>query len=293
MAAEIFNEQAGQASRAGTTSRDTSTATAMPAGDDQWIKFTFGTPYTPAIGEILWICVFNTAASPGTDYPNILTATTVNNQQSATATFGFSTANGFTSNGSSLTKIPFLLKCGSNYIGFPFTQQNSGYYTSNTRERGIQITPDEDLTISAWVANVGGTTFSDLRFLADATAPGGSAIHTFDLDSDAGLTTADLLGVRTFSPVTLTGGTTYKITTTLTANTQAPNVYQIEDYSSYSSVFDAWRAHNQYAYPWSVIDDGAGGWTIDKSVSPQGAYMIDEHPAIASSGGGGAIVIGG
>ena len=48
MEAQIFNESA-VATRSGTTSRDTSTATTMASGDDKWIKFTFGTPYTPTV----------------------------------------------------------------------------------------------------------------------------------------------------------------------------------------------------------------------------------------------------
>ena len=72
----IINNESG-ASRAGSTTRATSTATTMPSADDKWIKFTFGTPYTPVVGEVLWFIAYNASASPTVDYPQILTGTTI------------------------------------------------------------------------------------------------------------------------------------------------------------------------------------------------------------------------
>ena len=47
MEAKIYNEHVAIPLSVGATLRATSTATAMPAAVDKWIRFTFGTPYTP------------------------------------------------------------------------------------------------------------------------------------------------------------------------------------------------------------------------------------------------------
>jgi hypothetical protein len=281
MEAAIYNENT--ALRAGTTQRDVSTATAMPAAQDMWVRFTFGTPYTPTVGEILWLVAYNTSAAPTVDFPQILTGTT---HDMGDALFTpFTTTNGFSGNGGAASEMPFVVKQGSAYFGQPFTQRHATFYANNTLERGIQITPTEDVTVCAAVFPLSNT-LSDLRILADATAPGGAALNTFDLDSDANETTADVTGSKWFdSPVTLTGGTTYKATLTFGSATQNPAVLHIEDYASYSAVFDALRANDKLAVPWGVVDDGAGGWTIQKDVCPDLSLIVSDFPAQAAGGG--------
>lgn len=293
MAAEIFNE-GSNAARPGTTSRDTSTTTTMPGAVDKWIKFEFATPYTPAVGEILWLVIYNTSGTPGTDYPGILAATNIaiGPAVSSTGIFAaFQTTNGFTTDGTSIGELPWVVKAGSTYYGQPFTQINSTYYTSNTRQRGIVITPTEDVSVNGVSFKNGVSNYNELKIYADATAPGGSAISTHDLDSDANETTGDICGGKTFAAETLTGGSTYKAALTFSSSSQSPWVVQTEDYSSYSSVFDALRAQDTINVPWSAIDDGASGWTIDKAVSPLIMLHIDDNPAQA--GGGGGPLIGG
>ncbi len=285
MESQIYNENT--ASRAGTTSRDTSTATTMPGAVDKWIKFAFGTPYTPAIGEILWLVAYNTSASPTVDFPGILTSTTAFNVTPADVGYsaGYVTTNGFSGSATASVEIPYVVKCGSNYFGNPFTQFNSSYYTNNTRQRGIVVTPTEDITYNGCYFNNATTAFNELIVYADATAPGGSAIATHDLDSNANATTSDACGASTWAAETLTGGSTYKAIMTFSSNSQLPSVWQIEDYASYSSIFDSLRANDTLGVPWGAIDDGAGGWTIDKAICPALALYVDDNPAQAGGGG--------
>lgn len=289
MEAAIFNENAA-ATQTGSTGRDTSTATVMPAGDDMWIKFTFGTPYTPTVGEILWIVAYNTASAPTTDYPQILGATTAPEAGPGLGGGDFaarphSTTNGFSSAGTARTKMPYVIKQGSNYFGNPFTQTNAAPYTSNQLERGIQFTPTEDVVVSSFANGSTSPNFALARILADATAPGGSALNEYDLDSDANETTNDLCQAKVFdAAVTLSGGTTYKLTVTFSSNTASPQAAQIEDYASYSAMFDTLRAEDVLRTPWSVIDNGAGGWTTNKALWPQLALGIRDFPAIAGGG---------
>ena len=287
MAAEIFNERAAQPSRPGATSRDTSTATTMPAGADQWIKFAFGTPYTPAVGEILWLVASNTAAAPATDYPQIMSLTTglIGDPSGIGPMMGYSTADGFATNGTGAAEMPFVVKQGSNYFSQPFTQRNNAPYTSNTLERGMQITLDEDVVIVGAIFD-SAVAFASLRILADATAPGGTALNSYDLSGVANQTTQDYCGGLIFpTPVTLSGGTTYKVTFTFSAVGTAPAAFQIEDYASYSTMFDTLRGYDTMILPWSVLDDGAGGWTTNKSLAPMIKLIVGSFPAIVGGGG--------
>lgn len=281
MAAEIFNEHATTAARTGSTSRDTSTATVMPAAVDKWIKFTFGTPYTPTVGEVLWLVAYNTSASPAVDYPQILTGTTATLPRVSSASMmamGYTTTGGFTPSGTAATDMPFMIKQGSRYFGNPWTQRNSTYYTNNTRERGVTLTMSEDVIVNGGTFDVAAN-LAALRIMADATAPGGSALNEYDLDSDANETTNDIIGAKCFDAmVRLRGGTTYKLTLTYSGNSQAPAVMQIEDYSTYSSAFDALRAEDTMICPWGVIDNGAGGWTADKAICPEIGLFVSSFP---------------
>jgi hypothetical protein len=291
MQALVLNENSQ--TRPGTTVRATSTATVMPAAVDRWVKFTFGTPYTPAIGEILWLTVHNTSASPTVDFPGILTSTNTYPPQAPLIGYAacILTSNGFTTNGLTASEMPFVLKCGSNYFGSPFTQFVATSYANNQRQRGIVVTSTEDVVVMGVSFNNTSASYDELKIYDNSTAPGATALATYDLDSVANATTADVCGGTTFAPFTLTGGLTYKVVLTFAANATTPGIVQIEDYASYSSVFDALRDNDTIGNPWGCIDDGAGGWTIDKSICPALALYVDDSPAIPSGGGGGGRII--
>jgi hypothetical protein len=286
MQCDIYNENSGYQLRPGSTLRDSSTACTTPSGADKWVKFTFGSPYTPTVGEILWLVVYNTDAAPGTNYPTILVDTTLAAKVIIGAyLFGFSTTNGFSSDGSSKSEVPAVVVQGSVYVGQPFTQCNTTYYSSNTLERGIQFTPmvNVDVVGLMWASSTTTVTYG--RILADSTAPAGTALYSYALGSDTNEVTDERAGGKFFdAPVTLTGGTTYKLTVTFAANYNGLQCNQIEDYSSYSAMFDALRAQDTFTWCWGVIDDGAGGWTIDKAIAPAVGLIISDFPAQASGG---------
>lgn len=301
IAVKIYNEGSNRL-RAGSTelwpaAGGGAATTTMPAAADKWIKVALSVPYTTTVGQILWICMSNGAAAPATDYPNILYTTNMSNllnqQVGYCSILAMYTSSGFSSDGGQAPEMPFVIKHGTIYVGQPWTRHSGTYYTNNQLERGIQFTTTEDVTVGTVEINTGSTAYSDARLLADATAPGGSALYTWDLDSDAGETYADAYGAKTFdTAITLTGGTTYKLTLTYSTNSQLPWVLEIEDYSTYSTVFDTLRGYDTYRHPWGVIDNGSGGWTTDKAICPCLGMKISDFPLQSSGGGGVTATIG-
>lgn len=272
MEAQIYNEGA-TATQPGSTLRDTSTATAMPDAGDKWIKFTFGTPYTPAVGEVIWLVIYNTATIPLTNHPGIMTSTnsyiggsvSVSGVGAATA---YTTTTGFSTAGTAAIEAPFVLKVGDTYIGQPFTQQNV-FFASNTLERGIKFTVPVSTVVSGieFLVNAAYTT---IRILEDSTPPAGAALVSV---TTTGIN--ELIGSVTFAPVTLVAGRSYKCTILYSGAATAPNGMIIEDYTSYSAVFDAIRDQDLFSNAIGVIDNGAGGWTTKKDVSPGISLIVN------------------
>lgn len=283
MEALIYNEGgAGVGYVPGSTLRATSSATVMPDGANKWIKFTFGTPYTPAVGEVLWLIVRNTASAPTTDYPSILIdTTTIPNFPTLPVCNPYRTTAGFSGNGTLSAEMPFVINQDGVYFGQPFTQNVTTPYTNGTLARGMEFSPAEDVEVIGFVGSEGSgsTGWADLKIFDGATGPGGTALHTFSLDADANQLAADIIGGKLFSaPVFLRGGQTYRVVLTVTGATQVPYAAQIEDYSSYSSIFDALRGQSPAHQPWGVIDDGAGGWTQLKNILPGMALLVGRYP---------------
>lgn len=299
MECRIYNEGSNQR-KPGSTLHATSSATTNPSGDDMWVKFAFGTPYNPAIGEILWIVVINTSAAPTTDYPTVLTSTTYYPLESGPAGVDwtqlhcFTNTAGFSTNGTQAPETPCVVKQGSAYFGQPWTQINITYYTSNTLERGMRITCTGDVTVVG-AQFIGVAAYDKFRITLAATIPGaavGAGEVEYDLDASGA---DDLNGCIIFdTPFTLVGGTAYNVTLTFAANSQLPYVLQIEDYSSYSSMFDTLRGYDTSAMPWGIISDGGGtpAWVEDKKICPGIQLIVCDNPAQAGSSGGGPIMGG-
>lgn len=283
---DIYNEHASNSARTGSTSRSSSTSVTLPSGAAGWMKFDTFSNYTPTVGEILWIVIHNTTGTPSSNYINVLTATnTVFAVPTTSIALGHNNTAGFSTNGTTAVEMPFVINHGGTYVGQPFTQRNSR--ASASTEMGFQFTPTEDMKATAWFTSAGGASnYSDLRILADATAPGGSALYTYDLDSDANETTCDVLGAKFFdSEITLSGGTTYKCTVTYGTATTTPSYAEIEDYATYSTMFDTLRGYDLTQNPWMVIDNGAGGWTTYKDRCLDSCLVVVDNPAISSGGG--------
>jgi hypothetical protein len=280
----IYNERSALAAQPGTTVRATSTAftAPVPGTGVGWLKVTFGTPYTPAIGESLWIVLTNTATAPTVDYPNILTGPNTVTGRSNNLV-GYSTLNGFSTAGTSQTKMPCIITIGSGHVGSPITQNTATFYTNNTFKRGIVVTPISNVTIDLWQTSSPLISLTGIQVFLAPALPNSTPLYTYTLGTDTNATTDRLFGSKIFNPtLSLIGGNTYYIVNTLTAATVTPSGGQIEDYSSYSSVFDS--LIDGMSNCASVIDTGSNTWTITNAFIPGITLTPIDFPTAASGG---------
>lgn len=284
MQCDIYNEHATSVLMPGSTLRATSTVTYFPFDAKAWIRFTFSTPYTPAIGEILWFVFYNTSSIPTADYQNILLAhTTTAPLPLSNRAIGFSTTTGFSTNGTQQTEFPFVIVQGSSAFGNPIT---SGVVNppSNTLERGMKFTPPITMNIIGIEWQSGATAALGIKLYSSEGVPGGTPLYSWNLGTDANQNRDELIGAKIFpTPITLTGGTTYLVTLTQASNNANPHLAYIEDYVSYPSLFDQFLDY--FTMCPRIIDNGAGGWTQTNYEFPNIQLIVSDVSA-GSSGGG-------
>jgi len=283
IACDIYNEHATSATQPGSTLRDSATAVTYPAVDDQWIKIEFGTPYTPAVGEVLWFVLYSTAAAPATDFPSILsdtnTSTPLTNRSA-----GFSTINGFTTAGTGESETPHVVKQGDVYFGQPITSLASNF-TSSTRKRGIIVTPPRDVRLfEIESSSAQSTALNGIQIFESSQLPNDTPLHSYSLGSTSGQSRDEIIGAKLLPDLPmLTGGTTYYIVYTFASNTTVPAGGVIEDYSSYSSVFDA--LYDDFSVCGAVQDSGSNTWVISRNFVPNMVATLYDFPASAGGGG--------
>lgn len=287
MRCRVVNESG--ALNCGTTVRATASTVTIPAAGGMWIKAVFATPYTPTLGEMLWIVWDNTSASPTVDYPNIRYSSGatnwVRNSAQAQSPLYFATStNGFTS-GSGRIGAPFFFVQGSQAYGFPWTDGvNTPFSGLTTEARGIVTSVlDVDTPVSWWLAGSGTTLYTGLDIYLSSTAPGGSALHSWNLGTDANQVTDETLGTKRFAEAVLSAGSAYRLVLRATsAGTSAPRGYVIEDYASHSAVIDT--MYNGTTICKATYDNGAGGWTDTGAILPGMFFGSDR--VVAAAGGG-------
>lgn len=278
LAATLIGENTGFVARPATaTTLDTSTAADTPTAGT-WCKITFGTPYTPVVGEILWIVVHKTSGTT-CDIRVGTNAVFFRNNSENIHLVCETTSNGYTTNGGAQLEAPFLIKQGSSYFGQPLTQQAT-VYASNQLERGIKFTSPVTCKLSGFISVAGSTNVASAHLYASSGVPGGTTLNDWDMDSDTGQTTNDAIGAKIFSSdVTLSQGSTYLFTLRFTVNSNFPVVGEIENYASYTTEFDAIRDANPWL-PYSVIDGGAGSFTSQKQYFPGFVLLVSDFPSV-------------
>ena len=280
--ARIYNEQAAQASRPGSTLRATNTAADTPAAN-KWIKITFGTPYSCTKGEILWIVIDNTDGVPATNNWSLWTVLTPNYQTQSVSTLVsaqfYSTTGGFSANGTDCSRTPWMMDHGGVIYGLPYTNGGTTF-ALDTQKKGIKFFPHTSLKIDHIEVSPQDR-LSKLQIYGPGQLPNDTPLHEFNFDTDANQTTNDYLGTKIFDAVTLYAGLEYRLVFTLSLAAVVMNGGSIGDYvgGTYESTIDAIRLDpiNTHTFPIATVDSGSNTWTDDKTHVPGFRVGVSEY----------------
>lgn len=261
---EIRNETAASATQPGTTIRATATnANYGIAAPPKWIRLTFPTPYTPAIGETIWFVVKNMSAAPTVDFFNILGAFNAGpgyislqgNQTSySSATSGFNSA------GTAQSRCPFVVVQGGKSFGFAASILNGSVFATGTSLRGFQITPPVDIEVCGWQTAIPNGLMTGIRIYDNTTPPAGTTYYSYLLGSQANQSRDEIIGAKYFPPIVLNGGVTYNVVTSWSSAASIGGA-SVEDYASYPAVFDDLVDGFTNCHP---VADVGGVWTLQK-----------------------------
>lgn len=247
----------------------TASTVTYPAADDQWIRAVFATPYTPAIGELVWIVWDNNAVAPATDFPNILTVTNTvtigSNRQTCNTT-----ANGFVAS-AAVTEMPFMVLQGTTWYGQPITQQTT-VFTSNQLKRGMVITPTTNLPVTHIENTVSSASMTTVEIFESTQLPNATPIYTYNFTA-----LERLIGLKTLpTPVTLFKGKTYYIVFDFSGNAATPLGGQIEDYTSFPAAFDQMK--DGMGLCAGVQEIAGPAWSVFNNFFPQSFVYISNTP---------------
>lgn len=286
--ARIYNEQAGQPVRPGSTQRGGNGTTADALLADRFIKITFASPYTPAIGEMLWIVIDNTDATPATNNFSLHTAITPTYLTGTVGNYNvsqfYSNTAGFTTNGTSAARCPWIIKQGSNYFGWPWNSLGTNPIPSNTRKKGIKFTPRKTVRLLGYDTDGGSTSHVKLQIFGPGQLPNDTPLYEFNLDTDANQTQNDVIGSKIFAtqPI-LYGGTEYRAVFTIavslgltTSGLIGVNGLSYPG-SAYESVIDAVRLADTHRYPVGTEDSGSNTWIDYKGTCPGIRMLISDY----------------
>jgi hypothetical protein len=262
----------------GATLRATGVVT-KPNAALKWIEVDFPTPYSPAaIGETLWFVLSNTSPAPTVDYPSILTTTAFApafNGSLSQQHYGVSSLVGYTVNGSNLTRLPHAIVQGGVTYGQPFTANVNTIFISNTQMKGFQIRPPTDIEVSGFMVTGGGASqYASFRIYDAATPPGGTPLYSYALGTDANQSRDELIGAKCWAPIVLAAGRAYNCVISY-GTAAAMSGAQIEDFTSFASVFDNMR--DDFVTCPGVWDIG-GVWTLRTDFFPNLSLMVTGFP---------------
>jgi hypothetical protein len=273
---ELRNNISGTVNKPGTTLHATQTVSPGTTAN-KWIKCTFGTPYSCVQGNEYWIVIGDAGWTTGNTATVVVKGGFANyagDTASARTITGYTTADGFTTAGSSQTSAgsSVLKFADGTIIGAPYT--TNAAHGSSALERGLKIVGlTEKLVVIGAIYNVVGNLATTFRIYSGATAPGGTTGFAKTLstgEKDAGCVM--------FAPFTLLKDTIYRVTLSAGATTlTCPGYYQIEDFATSTDLTDCspggGRMHE-------TIDNGAGGWTDNIDLLPKIALIVTDQVAI-------------
>lgn len=286
MVARVWNLLAGSTSQPGSTLLATSGVQSLPAADDRWIEFTFPTPYTPAIGEYVFITVENLAAAPTVDFPLILSATAIDSSIVNAVSGPFSTANGFSTAGLGQNEGVHLIVQGTSTVyGNPITANGSlGGFVG---KRGILLSDDIKRFKVRWFrSGTASNALTNVQLYDLATPPSGIPLRDHAVPNNADRL-AGIADVSAWDLSTLPGSGPFVLCSVWSVTTGAAAVSLIEDYASFPATLNLFSSDN-FAHP-PVVTESAGNWVVDRSRI--GGVYLEAFDTNNIGGGGGGLML--
>lgn len=258
--ADVYDWSSATQSQPGTTLRASSNLASLPATDDRWVRFTFPTPYTPSSGEYVFVVVHNLAAAPATDFAGIMIDSNGDTNVTYHATVPFSTTNGFNTGGSARIEMPHIIVQGTNTIyGNPIG--NVAAMSTFLGRRGVLLSEEiKRFRAGFWRSATTSSNLARLQIFDLSTPPGGTPLY------DRALTATEaLLGTvwMDFDLSTLPGSGPFVLCASVSSSLSYGGMCNIEDYTSFQTVFDSLSLDNFANSP--VVTEVAGNWVVDRS----------------------------
>lgn len=273
---------AASGTQAGTTLHATSNAATLPAADDRWIRFVFPTPYTPTAGEWVWLNVQNTAAAPATDFCGIMNGSAASTFRPSFSPTQYTTTNGWSTAGSIAGELPHVILQGSATVaGMPWTIL--GNVATFVGKRGILLGPNLKRFQYNWFRTAaGGSSWTNLQVYDIATPPTGAPLIDLSIPSSGLDRAVGITDVSALNFAALPGNGPFVLCTEFSATQSQTGMLQIEDYTSFPTLFDRFTEDN-FLNP-AYVFESAGNWVIDRSRT--GGMMLAANDVIATGGGG-------
>jgi hypothetical protein len=119
------------------------------------------------------------------------------------------------------------------------------------------------------------TTLSGFRLYDDVTGPGGTPLYSWATGTDANENRDEIIGAKIFDDILTLPAGAYKFVQTY--GSAAVGIGQtFEDTASFPDMTAAMV--NGMGLCAGVVDDGAGGWTVDPGLLPSLRLLMDDFP---------------
>lgn len=237
-----------------------------------WVTFSIASA-SLVRGQTYYLLLDNRTATPASNFPTFATRALVS---LGTSLFhklfqGIYTTAGYSADGTAENYAPAMVIKFSDgsLLGNPYVAPET--HANNTNDRGMCVTPANDIVVSGCTIGAGATQWSGIKIRVS----GGADVITASFDRAGGQVQG--AGAR-FAPTTLSGGTRYDVLATMGSSGIAGPIFTMGEASPPADV-------QACVWPGAGYCDNT---TIDATKIMVMALLVDEHPVVA--GGGGPLV---
>ncbi|MDH5244847.1 MAG: hypothetical protein OEW98_00235 [Betaproteobacteria bacterium] len=252
-----------------------------------WVTFTCTVTLT--LGDVFWILIKNTHATPASNHATFCTRGSLDSTtqmlfvnayifQAGYSLDGFTTDPTMNNN----AMAPVVLKFGDgSLMGCPWV--GSTNHASNANNRGVRVQFSEDVVVSGLLTNIVNAAYST----GLAIYQNGSTVLTEG--GDYAIIANNNPQFR-FAPTTLSGGVAYDVVLTF-SNNATQGVFYHMGQAEGSVPADVKACLPSYLI--GSVDSATSSFTPDTSQTMFVALLVDDNPAIAGGVSLGAQIFGG